>query len=167
MNSPRAHSQKSGGQFQFICVLIVIGKNPLGGKLMPTPTNKRSYPRFQVPGAVLSYKEKTCQLVSLGRGGLAFSTDNHLKPGAKLSVLLTFSAKHAPIQLQGQAVYCIPNPKVSNHYTIGISFAPFSTRRGHNSPESSKVLRQLEYANIGRRANSIHRHTPSLPAANP
>lgn len=134
---------------------------------MSTPTPKRSYPRFQVPGAVLSYKEKTCQLVNLSRSGLAFSTNNRLKSGQKVSVLLTFSAEHAPIQLQGRVIYCIADPKVSNRNTVGISFTPFSVGRGYNSPDSYKVLKQLEYTNIERCTHSIHRSNPSSRTANP
>jgi Tfp pilus assembly protein PilZ len=134
---------------------------------MPTAANKRSCPRFQVPGASISFRDETFQLVSLGRGGLAFSTNDRLKPGQKLSVLLTFSGNRAPIQLHGQAIYCMPDPKESNRYTVGISFAPFSTRRDHNSPVSYRILRQLEHTNTARRARSAHSSDASLPGANP
>jgi Tfp pilus assembly protein PilZ len=160
-------SQKNfGGQFQLFCV-STDRKNLLGGKIMPTAANKRSCPRFRVPGATLSYRDEICQVMSLGRGGLAFSTNSRPKPGQKLSVLLTFSPEHAPIQLRGQVIYCIPNPNESNRYIIGLGFAPFSTRRGHNSPESYRILGQLEHTNNPRRAHSINRPNPAPPAANP
>jgi hypothetical protein len=134
---------------------------------MSTAANKRSCPRFQVPGASISYRDETFQLVSLGRGGLAFLSNNRLKPGQRLSVLLTFSADRAPIQLRGQAIYCIQDPKDSDRYTIGVSFAPFSSRRGHNSPESYRIIRQLEHTNMAQRTRSINRSNSSPPVANP
>jgi len=132
---------------------------------MPEPSHKRVHSRFEVPGAFISYKEAICNLVSLGKGGLAFSTENHFRPGRKLSVLLTYSVKQAPIQLHGRVVYCISKPGRSNRYTVGISFAPFSAGRGNNSPESYEVIQRLEDTNIERRPHSIHRCNPSLPAA--
>ncbi len=133
---------------------------------MSTVANRRSCPRFRVPGATLSYRDETCEVVSLSRGGLAFLRNDRLRAGQKLSVLLTFSLGHDPIQLHGQSIYCNQNPKEGNCYTIGISFAPFSKRPGHNSPESLRILRQLERAYTQQGAHSIHWTNPSIPAAN-
>jgi Tfp pilus assembly protein PilZ len=117
---------------------------------MPDPKDKRQYPRFQVPGATVSYElygfpqrpfEEICPVLNLGKGGLGFQTNSQLKPGRKLTVILT--SKEAPIQLQSQVIYCVPHSGITDAYHVGVVFAPF-VGKGCNSPEALEVLDQLE-----------------------
>lgn len=135
---------------------------------MPDAANKRAHTRFLVPGAMLSYEKETCPVVNLARGGLGFTTNRSIKPGQKLSVLLTYSEKDAPIQLHGQAVYCVPNPGKGNPYTVGISFAPFAAGAGNNLPEFYRILEQLELRSAAERSRPVRRRaSSSRPAAGP
>jgi Tfp pilus assembly protein PilZ len=115
---------------------------------MLKPISKRSYPRFQVPGATISYKDQIHPLVNLGRGGLSFLAKEPLKLGREVSFHLMLSKKKDPIHLRGSVVYCIPSPVVNNHHNIGIRFASFTASRGANSPEIPKILEQLENAHV-------------------
>ncbi len=123
---------------------------------MPLPADRRRYPRFQVPGATVSYElhgfphqpfDEICPVLNLSKGGLGFQTNRQLKPGHKLTLILT--SKAAPIHLLAQVAYCNPHPVMGHPYHVGVAFVPFGVGTGLNSPEALAALDQLEkkYAN--------------------
>ena len=123
---------------------------------MSLPPDRRRYPRFQVPGATVSYKlhgfshrpfDEICPVLNLSKGGLGFQTNRQVKPGQQLTLILT--SKAAPIHLQAQVVYCKPHPVMGHPYHVGVAFAPFGAGTGLNSHEALEALDQLEktYAN--------------------
>jgi hypothetical protein len=115
---------------------------------MLKPISKRSYPRFQVPGATIALKDELHPVISMGRGGLSFLAKDKFRPGRKLSFQLMLSKKEAPLQLIGSVVYCIPSSVVNNGHNVGIRFAPFSKSKGHNLPEISGILERLENRHV-------------------
>jgi hypothetical protein len=111
---------------------------------MLKPISKRSYPRFQVPGATIAFKDGVHPVINMGRGGLSFLAKDKFRPGRKLSFQLTLSKKEVPLQLKGSVVYCIPSSVINKGHNIGVRFAPFSRSKGHNLPEISEILERLE-----------------------
>jgi hypothetical protein len=118
---------------------------------MPEPDKDRQYLRFQVHDMTLSYElhgsshqpfNETCPILNLSKGGLGFKTDNQLKPGQKLTVVLTY--KEALIRLQAQVIHCISHPRIGQRHHVGVKFEPFAASNGCNSLEALDVLDQLE-----------------------
>lgn len=122
---------------------------------MPDLKEKRQYKRFHVPGTTVSYhlhgylqspSEEDCPVLNFGKGGIGFQTNNWLKPGRKLTVILASKeeALIRQIELQTQVIYCTLHFGTPYRYHVGVAFAPFAVSNGCNPPEALKVLDQLE-----------------------
>jgi hypothetical protein len=116
----------------------------------------RKYGRFVVPGATISYKERSfwhrkglaseerSPVVNISRKGLAFLTDIPPKTN-RVTLLFSYSEKEEPISFEGRVVYSVPRGSgLDYRYRVGVEFSPFSARKGHNSLLSLGVLNSLE-----------------------
>ncbi|MBZ5498252.1 MAG: PilZ domain-containing protein [Acidobacteriia bacterium] len=117
----------------------------------------RGFVRFIVPGATVSYRsggfwqrrmdtpsEQRFPAVNISKGGIGFLTDTPPK-SIRVSLLLRYSEKDEPIQLEGKVVYAVARgPALSYRYRVGVEFNPFSAKKGDNSLESLRMLDRLE-----------------------
>jgi len=116
----------------------------------------RKYGRFVIPGATISYRERSfwrreslaseerSPVINISRTGLAFLTDLPPKTN-RVTLLLSYSEKEEPISFEGRVVYSVPRASgLDYRFRVGVKFSPFSARRGHNSPASLGVLDYLE-----------------------
>jgi hypothetical protein len=120
--------------------------------------NDRKSSRFAIPGATISTEKSTsgsgsgdplCErmpVVDISRGGMAFLTNDPPKL-SKISLLLTYAENEDPLRLEGKVAYFVSCGVGLNYrFRVGVEFAPFSTRKGHNSPASLIRLQKLEKA---------------------
>ncbi len=116
---------------------------------------QRTQPRIIIPKTAVKYHIRSfwihnrhfsnlCPLIDLSSGGLAFLTDNALKIGICLSMLLKLAGEEEMLQLEGHVVYVVATGIAGYRYRIGIKFLPFNDRRGFNTLKALNLLKRLE-----------------------
>ena len=117
----------------------------------------RARRRFMIPRATVQYRPRgfwkpkaalsdRCPLVDLSQDGLAFLTDQSIKSGKRLWMLLKLPDEAEPIRLIGSVVYAVATGIAGYRYRIGIRFLPFVDRRGGNSRKSLDAIIRTEEA---------------------
>lgn len=119
---------------------------------------KRSCIRFNVPGAILSYRKKPrfwrrngysedrFPVLDLSRGGAKFLSDHRLKVGLEIDVQVHLPEVDQTLEMAAVVRWVSRNPEASYRFQTGIAFAPYGTRKRENPPEILDQLKQLEFA---------------------
>lgn len=125
------------------------------GKDVEFDARDRKSARFSVPGATISFDQgflghrrqfasERSPVLDLSKGGISFLTNRPPK-STRVSLLLSYSENEEPIRLEGRIVYFVTRgTRFSHRFRVGVAFAPFSPRKGHNSPETLNLLDKLE-----------------------
>ena len=120
---------------------------------MSEGAEKRRCHRFEIPDAKAKYRKtgllvlvkglsKAHPVVNVSKGGVAFLCDETLGEGAKVSVQL-LAPNEPPLDMQGH-VRWRGKAQGRSDSIVGVQFAPFGEKKGHNSPAALDVLRRLE-----------------------
>jgi Tfp pilus assembly protein PilZ len=83
-----------------------------------------------------------CDVVNLSKGGLCFESSRAFAIGEQLELMLWIPDRREPIALKGNVRWC--KTTAYGGTTVGVQFATFGTKRGHNAVEALEVLRELE-----------------------
>ena len=125
------------------------------GMACSSPAECRMHPRSKIAHATVRYHlygrgiaksrySRRCPLKDLSTTGMAFLTDRFIKSDRTVSLLLSFAGREDALRLEGRVVYASPVNVANYRYCIGIQFAPFDAKQGHNLPEALKALVQFE-----------------------
>jgi Tfp pilus assembly protein PilZ len=119
---------------------------------------QRQTRRVLVPGAVVSYETHSflrrastppginCEIADLSKGGIAFLTDNALKPNSKISMVVNIP-EDLSMRLKGRVVYCIPRGAgLSSRYRVGVKFNEFGVGSACNTPSLFELVDRFEKA---------------------
>ncbi len=114
---------------------------------------KRKCRRFEIPGAEVKYKKigllilikdfsKSCPVLNVSKGGLAFMCEKKLRRGMKLMVQLLVPDEiplnlRSKVQWQGESAGTV-------FRTLGVQFMPFGPRRNWNPVDALDVLGRLD-----------------------
>jgi AraC-like DNA-binding protein len=115
----------------------------------------RARQRLTIPKATVRYMiysfgfRKTgysnqCPLVDVSQAGLAFLTDQNLKPQKRILLLLKLPGIEDALHLRGSVVYSVATGIAYFRFRIGVQFLPFSDRRGHNPLKAREILTGIE-----------------------
>ncbi len=108
--------------------------------------DRRRCRRFHVPGATVFFApyEAPHPVLTLGRGGLGFASDNRIEPGREISLILNIPTEHIKVELLARVAYCRAISGASSPYRIGVAFAPFDMDKGCNPQDLLELLVRLE-----------------------
>jgi hypothetical protein len=116
-------------------------------------SNRRTYDRFSIPGATITWKakdqdsfpEETMPLSDISRFGLSLLTNKPPDMSSMISLRI-FLPKHPErLDLTGKVIYVIPRgPGLTYEYRVGIELKPFSGNEGGNTPEQGQKIEELE-----------------------
>jgi hypothetical protein len=110
-------------------------------------TEKRACPRFNIPGAMVSYRkvrwlfgpsgwnEQSCLVVDLSRGGIRFLTRQIPSLGVKLEIALTWPEEKNGLRLLGRVRWRSEYSGDQFRYSVGVQFQPYGEGKKHNSTE--------------------------------
>ncbi len=111
---------------------------------------QRSFIRFDVPGASLSYHarsflrkkpaEEFCPAQNLSRGGLKMLCREPLRQGQKIAFRLNLPEEEAGLEWTGRVVWIFPVLDADFAFTAGICFDPLDAAR---NPKAAAVLARL------------------------
>ena len=114
---------------------------------------RRAHDRFSIPGATVSwinngkknFPEESTPLSDISMSGLSLLTNNPPEENSDICIRINFPKEPGQLKLYGSTVYSIfRGPGLTYEYRVGVKLSPFSETEGDNSPESQKVLAQLE-----------------------
>ena len=110
-------------------------------------TEKRACPRFNIPGAVVSYQkiglfgrrrgwaERSCLVEDLSRGGIRFLTRQSPALGIMLDIELTWPEDQKSLHLLGRVRWRGEYSGDQFRFYLGVQFQPYGEGRKYNSPE--------------------------------
>jgi len=115
----------------------------------------RTGPRFQVPGAVVSYRTKTknpfvktgedhCPVLDISRGGLLFICQTWLEIDTKILLELTLPGEKEKFSLKADVLWLTPREQEPETYEARVRFFPYGKKRKQNSPEALIKIISLE-----------------------
>jgi hypothetical protein len=109
--------------------------------------DRRSSPRFVIPGAIVCYREKksflpflssgedNCPLWNISRNGLQLSCQKHLKKQRNVLLKIELPEDGAPLDLKGRVGSVSENSDKNFMYLIRIHFHSYGEKKGQNSPK--------------------------------
>lgn len=117
---------------------------------------KRVCPRFEIPGAIVSYKikrvfsypphfdEENCPILDISRGGIRFLFQEELKVKSRGIFSISVPGEEIKVELIGSVRWIMPSPGRSYKYQVGVQFNPYGRKKNQNSRESYNVMIALE-----------------------
>jgi hypothetical protein len=117
---------------------------------------KRRCTRFELPGAVLSFREYRrllgkkvfdqicCPILDISRGGVRFLTNLHLKFKKKVLMEILCSEEDAPLELKGRVRWISFNVGRSYKFQVGVEFYPYGQKKDQNDPRYLAKIISLE-----------------------
>jgi Tfp pilus assembly protein PilZ len=94
-------------------------------------------------GWIFRMRSSTCEVINLSKGGLAIETPMKLGRGRHVTLQLQLPDSIESLTLSG-TVRWEKQDAHSRYCTIGIQFAPFSSREGDNPRAALETLRDIE-----------------------
>ncbi len=110
-------------------------------------TEKRACPRFNIPGAMVSYGkirlfgrrshwlERSCLVIDLSRGGIRFLTRESPALGSKLFIELTWPEEKDSLLLLGTVRWMAEYPGDQFRCYVGVQFQPYGQGKKFNPVE--------------------------------
>jgi Tfp pilus assembly protein PilZ len=132
--------------------VIEIRKDALVEKSL----EKRTCPRFRIPGASVKYRKEKISLkkndyiaeflpvLDISRGGICFLARELLKFGSRITLQISAPGETVPLTLKGTVRWHAPSPGHSYGYQIGVQFLPYGKKKDQNYPGALVKLIALE-----------------------
>ena len=112
--------------------------------------------RFNIPGAVVTYKWKgflrswteylddRLPVLDMSRGGMRIFLHQRLREGTRMSCLVFLPGKQEPIDFKARLKWMLPAGVKSYPYEAGIQFNPYGSGSDHNPPALLDEMADLE-----------------------
>ena len=118
---------------------------------------RRTCLRFEIPGAMISYKvskflpaaldkyeEEFCPLLDISRGGLRYQANHKIDIGAKLIMHISVPGERVPLVLHGRARWVTSGEGSGFAYQIGVQFNAYGEKKDQNYPGNLVKIIALE-----------------------
>lgn len=115
---------------------------------------RRSFARFEVPGASLSYRaggflrkgpaEEFCPVENLSLGGLKMLCRLPLRPGRRLALRMSFADDDLILEWSGRVAWIFPVRDADFAFSMGVHFDPLEGRRNPKAVAVLAALKSLE-----------------------